>query len=329
MKSADLHSVVELATLAPSLHNSQPWRFVANGDVIDVYADRERLVEVVDPTGRQLIVSCGGALVLARLGVRALGRRCDMELRPDAANVDHLARITVGGAEATTPEERALADAARVRHSHRGAFDPRPIPPELIEALRAAAAAEEAWLHVIERQGDLVALSVLLERAELTERQDPAYAEELHRWIRDTRSSEDGLPRDVVTPDAGVRATPVGIRNFAPDAGEPAAAVSDDAPPPVVERPLIVVLGTDSDGPRSWLLAGMALVHLLLKAAVDGVQASLLGPVIDVPSIRATLRTELGLVGHPQMMLRMGYAGETARTGRRPVTAVLTEGHVS
>lgn len=328
MQSEDLHRVIELATLAPSLHNSQPWRFVADGDVIDVYADRGRLVKVIDPTGRQLAVSCGGALLLARLGVRAQGRHCALELLPDPSNEDHLARLTVGGAEPATSDEQALVAAASVRHSHRGAFDPRPLPAGLVDALRAAAAAEDGWLHVVARREDLVALAVLLERAEQTEQHDPAYVEELRRWVRDAATSEDGLPASVVDAGAaGERATPVSLRDFAPQDEDAAdRAPASDGPPPEVERPLIVVLGTDRDDPQSWLVAGMAMLRVLLRAAVDGVQASLLGPVIDLPSTRALLRSELGLVGHPQMLLRMGYAGEIAGTGRRPVAAVLTEG---
>ncbi|MEO8888453.1 MAG: nitroreductase, partial [Jatrophihabitantaceae bacterium] len=56
---AGLHRAVARATLAPSIHNTQPWRFVVRPDRLDVYRDRQRGVSVVDPNGRQLVISCG------------------------------------------------------------------------------------------------------------------------------------------------------------------------------------------------------------------------------------------------------------------------------
>lgn len=47
------------ATLAPSIHNAQPWRFVVHPRSLDLYAARSRLTPVIDPTGRQLAIGCG------------------------------------------------------------------------------------------------------------------------------------------------------------------------------------------------------------------------------------------------------------------------------
>ena len=96
-----------------------------------------------------------------------------------------------------------------------------------------------------------------------------------------------------------------------------------------MERPLVAVLGTRDDDVRSWLAAGQALGRLLLTATSLGVTASPMTQPLEIPDTRARLAAELGLIGHPQMLLRLGYGSDDARGGaaetpRRPVEDILT-----
>jgi hypothetical protein len=85
-------------------------------------------------------------------------------------------------------------------------------------------------------------------------------------------------------------------------------------------------MGTEDDDRYSWLLAGRALGRVLLHATAAGVAASPLTQALDWPATRTRMQSRLSLVGHPQMLLRMGYAPEAAGkavSGRRPVADVL------
>ena len=91
----DLGVILESAGLAPSVHNTQPWRFVVDGDTIDVRADPERQLGYLDPAGRQLHVSCGAAIEFGYLAARACGRACEVSLLPDPGDRELLARLTL------------------------------------------------------------------------------------------------------------------------------------------------------------------------------------------------------------------------------------------
>ena len=93
--------------------------------------------------------------------------------------------------------------------------------------------------------------------------------------------------------------------------------------PPAVERPLVLVLGTEQDTATDWLQAGEALMALLLHAAAAGVQAQPLGQVVDREGSRARLGAALGVVGHPQMVLRVGYAKPGPESPRRGVDEIV------
>lgn len=319
MNLDQLREVVSRATAAPSIHNTQPWRFRIDTDQLDLFADPSRTLTVVDPTGRQLVLSCGVALEHAVLAGRAAGAEVTVTLLPDPADPDHLARLSFGGESAPTADEQAMVQAMERRHTHRGAFDATPVPAELITTLTRGAAELGVRLHALTKRDDLVVASVLLDRADQIETADPAYQEELQRWRRSNADAEDGVP-DAAVSAAGPR-TSLAMRNFGGDPADTRGQSEDDP----VERPLVVVLTTDSDSRPGWLAAGRAMGWVLLRAAAVGVQSSPLGQVLDLPATRAMWARELRLLGHPQMVLRMGHPLDEAVSGtrRRPVDAVI------
>jgi hypothetical protein len=310
-----LHHIVEAASLAPSVHNTQPWRFVAQGSRLELHAEPLRRLEVLDPDGRQLHLSCGAALFHARIAGRALGLDAAVRLLPDPSDPAHLADLVLTRGAAASDDDVRVAAAILTRHTHRGAFDQRPVPAALLSVLQAAAAAEAARLDLVEDEDHLIELQVLLARADAAEEQDEQYRAELHEWLRTDGTTGDGIPTDAIDRVSG---SALRQRSFESSGSSPTT------PPPVAEHPAVVVLVTDDDEPSSWLQAGQALASVLLHAADHGVQAQPLGQVTDVVGYRLGLRRALGILGMPQLVLRMGYAGKTMPTPRRPVADVLS-----
>jgi len=321
--------IIAAAVRAPSIHNTQPWRFTAEPDRLELHLDRERALPVLDPTGRQQVISCGVAVEFALVALRAAGRDAEVELLPDSADPDHLATLRVGAAREATADDRALAAAIEQRHTERAPFQPRAVPGELVDRLQADAGRLGVWVKPITESEEEVATVFLISRAEEIEQSDPEYVAELQSWLRTDPTAVDGVPVDAVPSDPATRPSNWLIRDFVVGSRGPHPAFlpegEADAPPPVVERPAVVLLGTDNDDRTAWLLAGQALGRLLLRATTEGVAASPLTQALDWPATRTRLRSRLSLVGHPQMLLRMGYPSTeaTPHSGRRPVADVL------
>ncbi len=179
--------LVAAAAQAPSSHNTQPWRWVASPDDtrIDLYADRSQALPINDPRGRELVISCGAALFALRVAAAHAGTGAVVTPFPSDDPV-HLATVLLAGEPG---DESALYDALAARHTHHGPFLRTSVPPMVLAALRAAAQAEGACLHVMDAlQRDSVA--GLVAEADRVLWCDRGWRRELARWFRIRRSGD-------------------------------------------------------------------------------------------------------------------------------------------
>jgi nitroreductase len=307
---------------APSVLNTQPWRWRIGGDTAELRADRGRRVASIDPDGRLLTLSCGVALHYARTTLGAFGSLAEITCLPDPDHdPDLLATIRLAGERPPSARSARLFRAMSVRRTDRRPFADRPVPTEALDGLRAAAEAHGAHLH-LPRQGDLVDVTVAAGRAATVELSDPAYRADLRKWVNRQPSAGDGVPAGTIPAPV---ARPVPIRDFA--ATGPERATLHDPVTLADAYARYAVVFTDADEPRDWLTAGEALSAVLLTATADGLATSMMSDLIEVESARETLRTMLSGIGHPMIVLRVGYprpdAPPPAESPRRPAESVI------
>ena len=302
--------LLSYAVLAPSSHNTQPWRFTVHGDTVELHADRSRTLSFVDPEQRALVISCGAALFHARLALWHFGYNDEVELFPDEENPDLLARVRMGDTRIATAEEHQLFKAIPHRHTYRAAFEDRPVPASVRTDLQLAALSEGAWLNPVD-DGARHAVATLIAEGAREQWHDPQFRNELAAWIH-PETARDGLG------GFGFGLTPLVIRSF--DLGNRTAShdqrLAEDAP-------LLAVLGTPGDTKVDWLQAGQALARVLLLADVNDLSASFLNQPIEVPRLRTELQTIVGRSGYPQLLLRMGTGSGAHATPRRMVIEVV------
>lgn len=316
-----LKLVLRYAILAPSGHNSQPWRFGVRRGRIELVADRNRTLWMVDPEGRELTMSCGAALFFLRLALRHFGYAGAVALLPDPGNPDLLATVELGERAEISLEDEALFQAIPERRTHRAAFEDRNVSDVLLNALRAAAESEGAWLQVVDDPDARERVAELVAEGDRRQFADRGFRKELAGWVSSNRDERrDGVPGYGFGFSDGVsRLGPfiMGAFDWGPVWGRRDRRV-------VMRAPVLVVLGTESDEPLDWLRAGQALGRVLLRAQNDGVYASHLNQPIELEALRRRLRDAIGRPrAFPQLLLRMGYGHAVVPTPRRRVEEVL------
>jgi nitroreductase len=319
--SERLEWMLGYAVLAPSTHNTQPWRFrVAGGEAL-LFADRARGLAVADPAGRELAISCGAALFLLRVAIRRFGFVDEVALFPDDGDPDLLAAVRLGEPAEPGPEVMRLFTAITRRRTHRLRFEDRPVPADAAAALALATADEGASLAVVEDAAVRSAIAALAREGDREQFADPDFRRELSSWVSTSDPPRrDGMPAsafgipDIVSP-LGV--TLMGAVNLGVVWGGRSHQAVENAP-------LLAVLHTERDAPADWLAAGQALARTLLVATDRGLAAGFVNQPVQVPPLRARLRETLRIGGWPQMVLRVGYPHrQVPPTPRRPVDEVL------
>jgi hypothetical protein len=196
-ETAGLAAAARTAGFAPSIHNTQPWRWRVSGDTVELWAVRRRQLPVTDPLGRMLAVSCGAALHHARLALAAEGWLATVARLPDPEQPDLLARITVTDRTPVTTGATRLLQTARIRHTDRRPVSDTPVDTAVLNELRTVARREGANLHVLRRE-DVIALAGPASHAQHVEGTDESWAEELSYWAGGQRRDGLGVPDDVI-----------------------------------------------------------------------------------------------------------------------------------
>jgi nitroreductase len=310
----DFVAGVAAAVLAPSLHNSQPWRFRLTADGIDVLADASRTPAIADAHGWAVRIAGGAATYNLQLAFAVVGQPLRLRWLPVTDDPGLLARLTPADPRPATPLQHRLFRVVPNRHSNRRPFRPELVPPDVRKKLKDAAQEEGTWLELVVGRIPVAAVAEIAHAANRVLQRDGAYAAELASWSRRDDSAVDGVPADA----GGLSTEPQDLlpqRPFSDLVRRPGKDYEED--------PLVAVLGTLGDTPIDHLQAGYALQRILLTITDAGLTSSMLSQPIEVPSAQEQLRLALGRYGTPQMVLRIGYGEAGSSTPRRPVTDVI------
>ncbi|MGO9161661.1 MAG: Acg family FMN-binding oxidoreductase [Streptosporangiaceae bacterium] len=309
-----LRRILSAAGAAPSIHNTQPWRFRVTGDVIELHGDPERMLWIADPQGRALHLSCGAALFNLRIAIRAIGAKPLVWPLPDPqAEPTLLASVQVVPGRPATGPERELSETIGLRHSSRFPFSDRPVPDSVQIALEQEAGFEFAVLRMLSMR-DVAKVLDLAATADRKLATDFDHRVELTEWI--ATAGDDGIPAAALGPVPS--AEPAPVRDFgyaAPTAARPSATYE--------ALPQLAVLSTARDEPADWLRAGQALERVLLAATRHGVATSLLYQPIELHDVEHAGQGWWPWPECPQIIVRFGYGPGGPATPRRPVTDLL------
>jgi len=315
-----IRDAVMLASRAPSLHNSQPWRWVVEGARLQLWADPRRLMYATDRTGRELTLSCGAVLDHLRVAMAAAGWDSATERLPDPSEPDHLATLEFRPIDAVTEAQRVRAAAIHNRRTDRLPFAAPPRWPALEPLLRRAVLPHGVLLDVVADD----ARPALAEASHLTEhlrRNDTAYLSELRWWTSPFESDATHVPESSLVSSSEAARVDV-ARAFPPAGGGHRGAEIDH------DQSKIVVLSTQhEDAPPDVLRCGEALSAVLLECTVAGMATCTLTHMTEMAMSRNIIAQITGTVGQPQLLIRIGKSAPNGQhvepTARRMVTEVL------
>ncbi|WP_280444691.1 Acg family FMN-binding oxidoreductase [Nocardia brasiliensis] len=308
-------TALALAVRAPSVHNSQPWRWRIGSRSVHLYLDPTRALPATDPDQRDMVISCGAALHHLRVAFAALGWSAVVHRLPNPADPNHLASIELLR-HRPTPAEIELSAAISHRQTDRRHYTSWEIPPGYLGLAAERAAALGA---VMRKAGDRSRehLIAATRAAAVRHAMDSEYRFELANWSG-RHSAADGVPaRNTPAPRSKDE---LPARTFV------APQLSDTAREPDFAE--LLVVGTSGDDRMSRLQAGEALSAVLLTATNVGLATCVLTEPLEIAELRHDVRRGvLDDTSYPQAIVRIGWIPTSAAplpmTPRRAVEDVL------
>ncbi|HUH69462.1 MAG TPA: NAD(P)H nitroreductase [Mycobacterium sp.] len=313
-----LKKAVLLACRAPSVHNSQPWRWVAEDGVLRLFVDRHRALPGTDYSGREVIISCGVVLNHLCVTMTAAGWDPKIERFPTPNDPDHLASIEFSPLDRVNDTQHSRAEAILQRRTDRLPLG-RPTYWDLFEPVLRSTIDES--LVTLDVLSDDVR-PWLVEASQLTEAlrsNDSSYHAELEWWTSSFVLTE-GMPPSALVSDKERWRIDVG-RDF------PIRSHADRRAEVGVDWSKILVLSTPEDTRADVLRCGEVLSTVLLECTMAGMATCTLTHLIELDESRDIVRRLIDEHGEPQVLIRAGIAPPMehlpAATPRRPLGDVL------
>jgi len=313
-----IRHAVELACRAPSLHNSQPWRWVAESGVLHLFADPSRIGHHTDSTGREVILSCGAVLDHLRVAMAAAGWEAIIARYPNPNNYEHLASIEFRRMEFVSDFQHALGEAIRRRRTDRLPYA-APTEWEAFEAvLRSVIDESAAYLDTID-DDTRPALADATRMTEQLRQHDPSYQAELEWWTGYS-DRQQGIPPSALVSETEAQRVDV-ARDF-PASGPSTRRAALDR-----DHSKILVLSTYDDSRGNVLRCGEVLSTVLLECPVAQLATCTLTHLTEIDASRQVVRRQIARTAEPQVLIRVGQlppgGSSPPPTPRRPLTDVL------
>lgn len=287
--------LLRYALLAPSTHNTQPWRFTLGPDRILVFRDRSRWLQVADPSQRELHISVGCALENLLIAARAFGYEPRVTYFPRQGSADCVAEVVLPEPVATGRPKGGLLAAVTRRHTSRKPFRSRAVPADDIKRLETVCGDRSVMLYLSDDPQIKGQLELLVAEADARLFAEPAYREELGHWI-----GEGAFGTSWLLSKLGQVA--VTYLNVGRTTGKHDVELLHSAPQ-------IGILATLDDGRTNQVKTGQQFERICLQAELLGLGLQPMSQLCQVPHIRAQLARFFPAPNvHPQQVFRLGFA---------------------
>ena len=309
-----LGNIIRVATLAPSGHNAQPWRFQLNDKQIVITPDFTRRTPVVDPDNHHLFVSLGCAaetLALAAHQHGYAGQPIFSAANGGAINFNY---------QAFPPHAEPLYEAINKRQSSRTLYDGKPITSAELKLLAASAAVDNVEIVLLTERMQRDQLRDIVIAGNTAQMADPNFVRELKQWIRFNPRQAMRMGDGLYSAASGNPILPTWLGEAVFERVFRVVTENDKYATQLNSSPAIAVfVGAHAD-PENWVKVGRACQRFALQATTLGIQCAFINQAVEVPSVRPELAALIGMTGRrPDIVMRFGRGPMLPFSLRRPI----------
>jgi nitroreductase len=318
----DIKTIISYALMAPSGHNSQPWKFRTEGHFIKLLPDYSKALPVADADTHELFISIGCVLENLVIAAKQLGYNCNIMYDM----TDGAEEILIHLFEDGLTSKDFLFESIPERHVNRSNYLNAEIPEEVLQQLLKTSASDDVNVLTITNSELKHRIALLLKKAAYLQFNRKEYKNELLNWIRFNEKAanehKDGLrSASMGSPETHPAIGTFFFNHFATPGGEAkkAGLLAEDSP-------VLVVFAATENSKRNWIDLGRSFERFSLAATRYGIAHAHLNMICEEDELRNELKQLLGLNEEPLLLLRIGYSDKVMPASyRRPVDELVSE----
>lgn len=314
-----LRELVRYATLAPSSHNTQCWKFHLEDRSISVLPDLSRRCPVVDPDDHHLFVSIGCATENMIQAALANGLHGNV-IFDDSARKE--LRVLL---EPTKAVATSLFNAIPERQSTRAEYDGKPISMNELALLERAGQGNGVRIILLTERAAMEKVLEYVVQGNMAQMNDRAFVEELKAWIRFSSRDAVQMGDGLYAASSGNPSVPSWLGSLLFGLFFTPKSENDKYAKHVRSSAGIAIFVSEAENPAQWIEVGRCYERFALQSAALGIRNAMLNQPVEVSELRPQFATFLGVGGsRPDLVVRFGRGLKLPPSLRRPVDAVLT-----
>ncbi|AOP36315.1 hypothetical protein A0128_20040 [Leptospira tipperaryensis] len=314
-------NLIRYATLAPSGHNSQPWKFSLKGNTIRIFPDFTRRLHVVDPDDRELYISLGCALENLLVASEQAGYIPEIEYFPEKEEKDCIRVILKKG---ISNKNETLFRAIPLRQSTRNEYDGKSLSSSEFKKLESTPKSKTIHNLVFTDKKQIEPLIEYIKEGDQIQISDPAYYKELKDWIRFSESEAIAKGDGLATRCTGNPSVPRWFGQFLMDAIVSGKSQGNADEKLIRSSSGMMIFTSEQNDREAWIEVGRAFEQWTLLATSLNIKSAFMNQPAEVPKLRAQLKEHLNLgTAYPQLIARFGYSQRMPNSPRRPLEQVL------
>lgn len=310
--------LVRYATLAPSSHNTQCWKFRLTQHAITILPDLLRRCPVVDPDDHHLFVSLGCATENLVLAAQANGLSA---VTMFASAPNEAVQISLEPMQAV---QSPLFDAIPKRQSTRTEYDGKPLTNEELKLLELAGTGNGVQVLLLTEKQMMEQVLEYVIQGNTAQINDPAFVEELQHWIRFSDAEAVRTGDGLFSRSTGNPSVPRWLGSNFMGLFFTTKKENEKYAKHVRSSAGIAVFVSDASDKTHWLETGRCYQRFALQATALGIRNAHLNQAVEIAALRPQFSSFLAIGNRrPDLVVRFGHGPEMPRSLRRPVDSVL------
>jgi hypothetical protein len=321
MMEQSFKEIIHYATLAPSGHNTQPWKFAVKDNSILIFPDYSRRLSVVDPDDHALFISLGGALENLVIAANHMGFSARVEYFLQDGETEHI-RVTLN--EEKVESDPELFNAIQNRQSTRSQYDGCKIPAEDLEQVRQASQKDQVSFILFTQDDDIEPIIEFVKEGNRLQFRNQSFVSELISWIRFSKKHALATCDGLNSASMGLPFIPRWLGKFILNTFATPDGEAKKCEKLIRGSSGLALFIAQTNDKESWINVGRSFERVVLKATALNIKHAHVNMPCEEVEVRKKLQQHLGLKNEqPLLLLRIGYAKPMPESYRRPVEAVL------